>query len=52
MLWVIKYSVDSFVGMWSGGKKSQDIKRDIVTSDWRICGFYFVKVVKTQGHNM
>lgn len=52
VLWVIKSSVDSFVGMWSGGKKSQDIKRDIVTSDWKICEFYFVKVVKTQGHNM
>lgn len=52
MLWVIKCSVDSFVGMWSGCKKSQDIKRDIVTSDCKIWGFYFVKVVKTQAHNM
>lgn len=52
VLWVIKYSVDSFVGMWSEGKKSQDIKRDIVASDWKICGCYIVKVVKTQGHNV
>lgn len=52
VLWVIKCSVDSFVGMWSGCKKSQDIKRDIVTSDCKIWGFYFVKVVKTQARNM
>lgn len=39
VLWVVKCSVDSSAGMWSGWKKSQDIKRHIVTSHCNIFVF-------------